>query len=129
VELIAVFNRGASKAARFGLKLRVSADGKEAVRVWYDPQTDQFGLDGAVTQKASAWAGLTRDGSGNQRINVRVFLDRSILEVYCSGAALTGRAFPTCEALGMDLFAEGGAASLTSLDIWSMHSMWSDVPD
>jgi len=129
MEMIAVFDRGASTAARFGLKLRMSADGKEAVRVWYDPNTDQFGMDGAVTQKASAWAGVTRDASASRPVAVRVFLDRSILEVYCGGAALTTRTFPPPDALGMDLFAEGGSARLTSLDIWRMQSMWSDIPD
>ena len=128
VELIAVFDRGTSTAARFGLKLRVSADGKEAVRVWYEPKTDQFGMDGAVTKKASAWAGMMRDGSGNQPVAVRVFLDRSILEVYCGGAALTGRTFPSPEALGMDVFAEGGVARLTSLEIWHMQSIWRPSP-
>lgn len=125
LELLAVFDSRDSKAARFGLKLRVSADGKESVRVWYDPSSDQFGMDGAVTQKASAWAGMTRDANANQPVVLRVFLDRSILEVYCGGAALTGRSFPHPEALGVDLFAEGGAARLTALDIWRMQSMWS----
>jgi hypothetical protein len=45
-------------------------------------------MDGAVTKKTSAWAGITRDGSASQPITLRVVLDRSILEIYCGGATL-----------------------------------------
>jgi sucrose-6-phosphate hydrolase SacC (GH32 family) len=61
-------------------------------------------------------------------VTLRVFLDRSILEVYCGGAALTNRTFSDPESLGIDLFAEGGAARLRSLDVWKMQSMWRHVP-
>jgi len=115
-----------SAASRFGLKLRVSADGKPAVRVWYDPKTDQFGMDGAVTKRASTWAGITRDGSASQPITLRIFLDRSTLEIYCGGGALTGRAFCDPKAIDVDLFSEGGPARIKSLDVWEMQSMWDD---
>ena len=126
LEIVAVFDRAASTAVRFGLKLRVSADGTQAVRVWYDPKTDQFGINGAVTKKASASARVARDGSAGGPLNLRVFLDRSIVEVYCGGAALTGRTFCNPKALGVDLFAEGGPALLESLDVWEMQPMWDD---
>jgi len=124
LEVIATFDRAASAAARFGLKLRVSADGKQAVHVWYDPKTDQFGTEGGVVKKASAWGGITRHGSQDEPVVLRIFLDRSILEVYCGGAALTGLSFSDPEALGVDLFAEGGTARLQSLDVWKMNPLW-----
>ena len=34
-------------------------------------------------------------------------MDRSILEVYCGGAALTDRLYPDPSATGLDLYAEG----------------------
>jgi len=91
-----------------------------------DPKTDQFGMDGAVTKKASAWTGIVRDGLASQAIRIRIFLDRSILEIYCGGAALTGRTFSDPKALGVDLFADGGSARLESLDVWQMQPMWGD---
>jgi beta-fructofuranosidase len=127
LELIATFDQRASAAARFGLKLRVSEDGDQAVRVWFDPKTEQLGIDGAITKKASTKTHLTRDGSADQLITLRIFLDRSILEVYCGGAALTGRTFSDPKAQGSDLFVEGGSARLKSLDIWKMKSMWASV--
>jgi sucrose-6-phosphate hydrolase SacC (GH32 family) len=124
LEIAATLDRAASAAARVGLKLRVSADGKQAVRVWYDLETDRFGMDGVVTKQASAWAGILRDGPAGQAVTLRIFLDRSIVEVYCGGAALTGRTFSDPEALGVDLFAEDGPALLESVDVWEMQSMW-----
>jgi beta-fructofuranosidase len=124
LELIATFDRAASTATRLGLKLRVSQDGTQAIRVWYEPETDKFGVDGTVTKAASAWGGITRDGSSDEPITLHVFLDRSVLEVYCGGTALTARSFPDPRSLGVDLFAEGGNAALTSLDVWDMAPMW-----
>jgi len=124
LELIATFDRAATAATRLGLKVRLSGDGKQAVRVWYEPATDNFGVDGTVTKAASARGGITRDGSPGQPITLRIFLDRSIVEIYTGGAALTARCFPDPAALGVDLFAEGGSAVLTRLDAWTMGSMW-----
>ena len=128
LEVVAVFDRAASTAACFGLRLRVSADGERAIRFWYDPKTEQFGVDGPVTKQAAAWAGITRDGAANQPIVLRVFLDRSIMEVYSGGAALTACTLCDPKSVGVDLFAEGGGAHLTSLDVWVMRPMWGDGP-
>jgi beta-fructofuranosidase len=132
LEIIAVFAPGgvspgtsaSDVASRFGVKLRVSGDGKDCVRVWYDPKTDQFGTDGVVVKKASAWGGITRHGSQDEPVVLRIFLDRSVLEVYCGGAALTNRTFADAKALGVDLFAEGGTARLQSLDVWKVNPLW-----
>lgn len=124
LELIASFDCNTTRAARFGVKLRVSEDNKQGVDVWYDPKTDQFGVDGAVTKKASAFGSITRDGSAQEPVTLRIFLDRSILEVYCGGAALTTRTFAAPTAVAVDLFADGGNARLLSLDAWQMKSMW-----
>lgn len=124
LEIRAAFERTSCQAARFGLKVRLSAGGNQFVRVWYDPKSDDFGTDGAVTKKASAWGGMTRGGSAAEPVTVRVFLDRSILEVYSGGAALTSRTFSDPKALGIDMFAEGGSVRLRALDVWKMQSLW-----
>jgi len=131
LEIIAVFDPTEAGTLCFGLKLRVSSDSKESVRVWYDAKTPQFGIDGAVTKKASMEVGTTHQTSTPQSstsppVTLRIFLDRSIVEVYCGGAALTARTFHNPAALGVDLFAEGRPVRLTSLDAWEMKSMWSE---
>ena len=76
-------------------------------------------------------------------MTLQVFLDRSIVEVYTGGAALTERCMlPTAiterlrdsgvrpsEAAAVDAFAEGGAAQLLGLESWGMRSMWGAVPN
>jgi len=124
LEILARFTPASPDATRFGVKLRVADDGKACVRIWYDLKTDRFGTDGVVTKQASAFGGIARDGSTKGPITLRIFLDRSVLEVYCGGVALTNRTFSDPRALGINLFAEGGSVELQSLDIWKMRSMW-----
>ncbi|NQU20810.1 MAG: glycoside hydrolase family 32 protein [Candidatus Nealsonbacteria bacterium] len=126
LEIVARFDVARSQATRFGVKVRVSADGKKFVRVWYDPATEQFGTDGSVLKKVSAWGGIVNsaatDDTRQQTATLRIFVDRSVLEVYCGGNALTNRTFPDGQALGVDLFAEGGAARVQQIDVWQMKS-------
>jgi len=52
----------------------------------------------------------------------RVFLDHSVLEVFANGRqCVTQRIYPTGEeSLGIALRAEGGEATVTTLDAWEM---------
>ena len=74
-------------------------------------------------------------------MTLRVFLDRSVVEVYTGGAALTQRcllpaslwaqlradgARPS-DSAQIDAFAEGGSALLSHLESWPMRSMWGAV--
>ena len=54
----------------------------------------------------------------------RVFVDRSILEVYCGGAALTDRLYPDVSATGVELFAEGGVAHVRTVSAWPLRGTW-----
>ena len=63
---------------------------------------------------------------------LRIFVDRSIMEVYSGGAAMTSRiGFKTVAAataaIGVDLWCDGGSAKLLALDAWPMASMWGAV--
>jgi len=113
LEIIATFEPGDAKS--FGLKLRVAADGKAHATVAVDPKTGNFGINGRM-QPAYIEPG--------KPVTMRVFLDRSIVEVYLHGAAQTARVFPPPGALGLDVFTDGGKAKLKSLDVWEMKSMW-----
>ena len=55
-------------------------------------------------------------------LTLRVFLDRSILEVFANRRqCLTQRIYPTrADSLGVALFATGGDATVTSLRAWDM---------
>ena len=57
-----------------------------------------------------------------EALRLRVFLDRSILEVYANERqALVQRIDPTREdSLGIAIFANGGPATLVALDAWDI---------
>ena len=114
LEIAATFQPG--DAGQFGLKLRVDQDGKAAATVTFDTKTGSFGISGRM-QPSYLEPG--------KPVTIRVFLDRSIVEVYVNGAAQTARIFPGPDALGLQLSSDKGAAKLTRLEIWRINSMWS----
>jgi len=118
LELTATFAPGAAK--RFGIKLRVSPDGRSFTRVYFDTNSRTFGVDGRALPIRPQNSYLKR----GENVQMHIFLDRSFVEVYINGSALTARTFPSREALGLEMFSEGGKAELKSLDIWTMKSMW-----
>ncbi|EMA67057.1 glycoside hydrolase family 32 protein [Halorubrum kocurii] len=58
----------------------------------------------------------------DEPLSLRVFLDRSVIELYANGRhCLTSRVYPTREdAVGVSAVAEGGRASISSLSAWAM---------
>ena len=62
-------------------------------------------------------------------VTLRIFVDRSVCEVFCGGAAITTRLFPKepLNATAVDVFAEGTPAQLLALDIYAMGSMWAPL--
>ena len=56
---------------------------------------------------------------------LRVFLDRSVIEVFANDRqCLTKRIYPDPGSLGMAFYCWGGNASLRTLDVWEMASIW-----
>lgn len=133
-------------ARRIGAGVRLDGTGRGA-RVWYEPAANRFGVDrllGAEQRYASAAANRRRDlqgaaeklaaaqvaapAGGTHRagghVTLRIFVDRSILEVYCGGATLTDRLYPDPSATGVDLFAEGGTARVTAVSVWPLNGVW-----
>ena len=53
---------------------------------------------------------------------LRIFVDRSILEVYCAGLTLTDRMYPENTALGIALFTTTHNVHINSLKIWELKS-------
>jgi beta-fructofuranosidase len=84
---------------------------------------------------AAGRSGSFRLHPGEEQLQLRVFLDRSILEIYANGrAALTaglehpgvgGGGAPLREDDGrLALFSRGGTAHASALDVWEMTSIW-----
>jgi len=114
LEIQVVFALGSAEAV--GLKVRRSEDGHKAVSLRYDGQI----LDVAGTQVPFELSG-TEPG-----FELHLFLDKSVLEVFVNGgrAAVTRVIYPGEQDLGVELFAEGGQAEITSCQVWEMGSSW-----
>ena len=59
-------------------------------------------------------------------LELRVFVDRSVVEVFANGRqCLAVRVYPDrADSIGVSLRAQGSAAWLRSLDAWQMNSIW-----
>ena len=59
-------------------------------------------------------------------VRLRVFIDCSVVEVFVDDrAVLSARVYPERpEAMGVELFAEGGAVRVVTLDSWRMSGIW-----
>ncbi len=145
LELVAEFNSGT--ATTFGLKVQRSPDGAEETAIFYMPESDSLIIDfsKSTLDKAVKYPRFTphdepegvddddRYASAQQapfeladgeRLKLRIFLDRSVLEVFANGRqCMTQRIYPTREdSLGVSVFAYGGETTLKSLDVWEMRT-------
>jgi beta-fructofuranosidase len=128
IELIAELSIDA--AAEVGLSVRCAPDDAEATRIAYDRTAQQLivdrtrsSLDPTTRRDICAAPLQLADG---KRLNLRVFVDRSIVEVFANDdICITSRVYPTRpDSLGVQLFARGGSAQLVSLDLWEMGAIW-----
>lgn len=97
--------------------------------VWYDTP-GVITLDGTRSSThPDTWirpperADLVR---GDAPLKLRVFLDRSVVEVFANEKLyLAQRVYPArADSLGLSLRAQGQEATLKRLDAWSMKSIW-----
>ncbi len=116
-------------AVTFGLRIRCSPDGEEQTTIEIDPERQTLTVD-RTTSSHDPEALLTREtGSlepiAGDQIELRVFLDRSVIEVFANGSAATSRIYPMrADSLGVSLFADGPGVRLKEFDAWEMESIW-----
>jgi sucrose-6-phosphate hydrolase SacC (GH32 family) len=111
LELLASFDR--KSAQRCGLIVRADGHGKGTM-VWADAG-DSFGIESRAN---------THFLKAGEPVELRVFVDRGVLEVYCNGVAVTHKCFAAADRIEVFAFSEGGEAKLTALEAWKMKSMW-----
>ena len=114
MEIVAEFTAG--DATAFGLKVRQSEDGKDAVTIRY--------ADG-ILNVAGTEVPLKLD-SDSKTLKLHVFIDKSVLEVFVNDGAMsvTRVEYPGEKDLGVSVFAENGRVTLRSLDAWPMKPIW-----
>jgi len=112
IEIIAEFT--AANANAFGLKVRQSKDGKDAITIRYE--NGSLNVAGTeVPLKLNA-----------KNLKLHLFIDKSVLEVFINDGAVsvTRVEYPGEKDLGVSVFAENGSVTLKSLDAWQMKSIW-----
>ena len=98
-----------------GIRVRRSDDGADGVRIGCDAE--------------SLWVGGIEmpypQAAGQGSIKLRVFLDKSVIEVFVDDGARVATNFIDCGVndLGVELVARGGEAAFRSIDIWEMESI------
>ena len=128
----------------FGIKVRLTPDGAEQTAISIDTSahtvsvdTTQSSLNPEVIQRFPLMRvdGLQIDQTegrlqtapftleAGEPLRLRVFLDKSILEVYANGRqCLTQRIYPTrADSVGVALFSLEGTTTVRSLDAWDME--------
>ncbi|HOX39877.1 MAG TPA: GH32 C-terminal domain-containing protein [Candidatus Brocadiia bacterium] len=128
------------KAKQVGLSVRRSPGGEEETVIAYDPAEQALILD--VTKSSLSpdvrygWPDPHSTAGkediraqkaplslkAGEPLRLRVFVDCSIVEVFANGRqCVTQRIYPTRpDAVGVSLFAKGGAAKIVSADAWDM---------
>jgi sucrose-6-phosphate hydrolase SacC (GH32 family) len=102
-------------AEALGLRVRRSADGKQAVTIRFDGKE----LEVAGTKSALPLR------PGEKTLRLHVFLDKSVLEVYANDRACVTRVIQAGkDDLGVEAFATGGTARLQALECWQLASIW-----
>jgi beta-fructofuranosidase len=131
-------------AREFGIKVRRSPDGAEETAISYHPQSGvlkidlgKSTLDPAIRYRSWCLFKPEDAADAHQRVlsqdaplglksgeplRLRIFLDRSMLEVFANGRqCLTQRLWPTrADARGVSLFSRGGKATVKLLEAWEM---------
>jgi beta-fructofuranosidase len=124
IEVVARFEPGQAEA--FGLKVRRSPGGEEETAIVCDRAagrlTVERGRSSLNPESDKAHHGDAFRWPDTRPVTLRVFLDRSVIEVYMDGTCLTSRVYPTRgDSLELSVFARGGAARLARLDAWQLE--------
>ena len=136
-------------AQQFGVKVRCSPDGAEETAVLYDAACSTLKVDvsrstldrairytryRATATGRAAMEAIPDDErfvqtqeapfqlAAGEALKLRVFVDRSVLEVFANGRqCITQRIYPTrADSLGVRLFGTGGALEVGSIEAWPL---------
>lgn len=111
--------------------LRILASGEEATLVGFTARPAEVYIDRTKSGEVDfheTFAGrhAARLMPEDRRIQLRVLVDRSVVEVFAGDGrvAITDRVFPKHGGTGLSLFAKGGEARVVRLQAWKLRSVW-----
>ncbi|TES56775.1 hypothetical protein E2L07_03750 [Halalkalibacterium halodurans] len=122
------------QANEAGLSVRRTPDGEEETILYYKKSAKEFWVDrtsSSLNRDLEGWYQGGQVDLGGEQMNMRVFLDRSMIEAYLNGLQnITTRAYPTRpDATGVQLWANDHEDSVIvkSMKVWEMNSAYQDV--
>jgi len=121
LEIAASLDPGA--AERAGIAVRASPDRQEATVIAYEREARRLVIDRRCAGSgASDSPTIALPLAPGETLDLRIFVDRSIIEVFANGyVCLSARVYPVRDdSDGVALFAEGGTARLLSFEAWRM---------
>jgi beta-fructofuranosidase len=122
IELKVEFDLGKTNAQSVGLKIR-GLNNEETVVV-YQIENQKLILD--CSKSGNEEDGVRRTIlEANQLLSLRVFIDRSSIEVFANDglATMTSRIYPKEERLGIELFTENGAVQVNECTYWNLKDI------
>ena len=122
MELELIMQPGEARQA--GVMVACSEDGTEKTLLYYDASEHQLVCD-ASRSSLEAGRRITERGpfslKDGEPLVLRVFMDRSIVEVYANDRqAIARRIYPTLGQNRVKLFSRGGPVEVTSAKCWEM---------
>lgn len=111
-------------ATRCGLKVRASAGGEEETLLYYDAEKKELvfdatrsGKDGRMVVERAPF-----ELGPNETLKLRVFVDKSIVEVFANDRQAIGRrVYPSRnDSVGLGLFAAGGEMQVKHAKAWDL---------
>lgn len=110
--------------SRLGLELAASADGREATLVEWDAEECILSVD---RSRSSLDPDTDRDtqvarpgGSPGEEVELHMFADGSVIEIFLADTSLTSRVYPTLGGSRLSLAAHGGDVGPVSLELWQL---------
>jgi beta-fructofuranosidase len=111
-------------AKKTGVKVRRSPGGEEETLLYYDAEDKMLCMDSTKSGGSSRKVieRLPLDVKSNEPLTLRVFVDKSVVEIYANQRqAISRRVYPTRpDATGIQLFTSQGNAELSAVKIWDM---------
>ena len=117
-------------AEQCGIKVRCSPGGEEETVIVYNAEAREIEidienstLDEIYRKEQYEMPGAPFELRPGEKLNMRIFLDRSIMEIYVNKRqCITRRIYPSrTDSQGIALFAKGGDIAVTEFNAWKMH--------
>ncbi|GIV80154.1 MAG: glycosyl hydrolase family 32 [Litorilinea sp.] len=130
LEIVARF---APPTGEVGVVVLAAPDGSEETRIVYRPELAQLYLE---TNDSSLAEDVDKNVqvaplalASGEELELRIFVDQSVVEIFTNRACLMGRVYPTrSDSVGIRLIAGPGATGPVTLDVWQIENIWSPTP-